>query len=103
MLHPFLGKYDKTPNFKVSHWPSIPTGVLVKFGVTFTPGKSMSIEHGDVIIFSCPVLFCFSIKNDIMKTGREERLMKFQGFQTGVNQRRSFSEVGRGVGDAQQM
>ena len=59
MLYPFLGKYDKTPNFKVSHWPSIPTGVLVKFGVTFTPGKSVSIEHGDVIIFSCPVLFFY--------------------------------------------
>ena len=29
--------------------------------------------------------------------------MKFQGFQTGVNQRGSFSGVGRGVGDAQQI
>ena len=29
--------------------------------------------------------------------------MKFQGFQTEVNQRRSFSEVGKGVVDAQQI
>ena len=36
------------------------------------------------------------MKNYIVNTRREERLMKFQGFQTGVNQRRSFSEVGRG-------
>ena len=43
------------------------------------------------------------MKNYIVKTGKEERLMKFQGFQTGVNQRRSFSEVGKGVGDAQQI
>ena len=35
------------------------------------------------------------MKNYIVKTGKEERLMKFQGFQTRVNQRRSFSEVGR--------
>ena len=29
--------------------------------------------------------------------------MKFQGFQTEVNQRKSFSEVGKGVVDAQQI
>ena len=43
------------------------------------------------------------MKNYIVKTGKEERLMKFQGFQTGVNQRRSFLGMGRGVGDAQQI
>ena len=94
-MHSFLGKYDKPPTFKISHWPFIPTGVLVNFSVTFTPGKLMSIGHGGVIIF---IVFFFLIKNYIVKTGKEERLMKFQGFQTGVNQRRSFSEVGRGRG-----
>lgn len=33
----FCGKYDKPPTFKVSHWPFIPTGVLVNLSVTFTP------------------------------------------------------------------
>ncbi|RMX51656.1 hypothetical protein pdam_00020305, partial [Pocillopora damicornis] len=33
----FCGKYDKPPTFKISHWPFIPTGVLVNFSVTFTP------------------------------------------------------------------
>ena len=92
-MHSFLGKYDKPPTFKISHWPFIPTGFLVNFSVTFTPGKLMSIEHAGVIMF---LVFLFLIKNYIVKTGKEERLMKFQGFQTGVNQRRSFSEVGRG-------
>ena len=92
-MHSFLGKYDKPPTFKISHWPFIPTGFLVNFSVTFTPGKLMSIEHAGVIMF---LVFFFLIKNYIVKTGKEERLMKFQGFQTGVNQRRSFSEVGRG-------
>ena len=50
-MHSFLGKYDKPPTFKISHWPFIPTGVLVNFSVTFTPGKLMSIGHGGVIIF----------------------------------------------------
>ena len=36
-----LVKYEKTPTFKVSHWPFIPTGVLVNGSVTFTPGKLM--------------------------------------------------------------
>ena len=92
-MHSFLGKYDKPPTFKISHWPFIPTGFLVNFSVTFTPGKLMSIEHAGVIMF---LVFLFLIKNYIVKTGKEERLMKFQGFQTGVHQRRSFSEVGRG-------
>ena len=37
----FLVKCEKTPTFKVSHWPFIPTGVLVNGSVTFTPGKLM--------------------------------------------------------------
>ena len=51
LFHSFLGKYDKPPTFKVSHWPFIPTGVLVNLSVTFTPGKLISIEYGGVIIF----------------------------------------------------
>ena len=50
-MHSFLGKYDKPPTFKISHWPFIPTGVLVNFSVTFTPGKLISIEHAGVIMF----------------------------------------------------
>ena len=106
LLQSFLGKYDKPPTCKVSHWPFIPTGSLVNFSVTFTLCRLVSIEHGGVIIFSCFscfFLFFFYIKNDIVNTGREERLMKFQGFQTEVNQRKSFSEVGKGVVDAQQI
>ena len=51
LFHSFLGKYDKPPTFKVSHWFFIPTGVLVNLSVTFTPGKLIFIEYGGVIIF----------------------------------------------------
>ena len=29
LLQSFLGKYDKPPTFKVSHWPFPPTGGLL--------------------------------------------------------------------------
>ena len=53
LLQSFLGKYDKPPTCKVSHWPFIPTGGLVNFSVTFTLCRLVSIKHGGVIIFSC--------------------------------------------------
>ena len=31
LLQSFLGKYDKPPTCKVSHWPFIPTGGLFGF------------------------------------------------------------------------
>ncbi|RMX56015.1 hypothetical protein pdam_00019587, partial [Pocillopora damicornis] len=45
-------KYEKTPTFKVSHWPFIPTGVLVNGSVTFTPATMQYelISNGKVIV-----------------------------------------------------
>ena len=59
LLQSFLGKYDKPPTCKVSHWHFIPTGGLVNFSVTFTLCRLVSIEHGGVIIFSCFSCFFF--------------------------------------------
>ena len=53
LLQSFLGKYDKPPTCKVSHWPFIPTGGLVNFSATFTLCRLVSIKHGGDIIFSC--------------------------------------------------
>ena len=44
LLQSFLGKYDKPPTCKVSHWPFIPTGGLVNFSVTFTGWCQLNME-----------------------------------------------------------
>ncbi|XP_066021102.1 uncharacterized protein [Pocillopora verrucosa] len=53
----FCGKYDKPPTFKVSHWPFIPTGVLVNLSVTFTPdGEVVFRNRYDRVCISSPDL-----------------------------------------------
>nr|XP_058963317.1 uncharacterized protein LOC131790155 [Pocillopora verrucosa] len=45
----YCGKYDKPPTFKVSPWPSIPTGIHVNSSVTFTPAVDVletSMSYG---------------------------------------------------------
>ena len=74
LLHFLLGKYDKPPTFKVSPWPSIPTGIHVNSSVTFTPGKLK-------LTWRCSIFFTDFQLKVISLQSQEEELMKFHSLQ----------------------